>query len=370
MNIKRTLVLRLLMGILIFSISLSNIGVISTQASKSHSSREVQEKSLKATLDRSVDVASFPTSGAFIVHFNDTMNIDGSQNPLLTYPYVSGSITWNSAGNMLTFIPFEPLKAGEAYTFFIDPALSAADGRIFDSSPQWQIQVHSGTHVTNVAPKPGLLKTRTPVIEVRFDRPMDRSATEKSFSIQPNLPHTLSWKTDQEIQVHFGELFQYGQQYNFLFAGGSAENAARDENGTVLTEDFSWSYGLEAFSIEVPPTGQKSIWLNFSHDLDADRTGFPFVISPPLDGEWRWQGKKTAFFTTNEKIPLGQVYSLNIHESILDAEGKIFLDDTSFNFVAPPPISIEPQAKGNPVAAGFSPIKITFETEIIRISAE
>src|SRR5919108_1990320 len=141
MNIKRTLMLRLLMGILIFSILLSNAGVTSTQALQPHSAREAQENVLKATLDRSVNVDAFPTSGEFIVHFNTAIDGDSSSNPLLTYPYVDGNISWNSSRNTLTFTPIVSLKTGEVYTFFIDPALSSSDGRVFDSSPQWQVQV-------------------------------------------------------------------------------------------------------------------------------------------------------------------------------------------------------------------------------------
>jgi uncharacterized protein YfaS (alpha-2-macroglobulin family) len=90
-----------------------------------------------------------------------------------------------------------------------------------------------------------------------------------------------------------------------------------------------------------------------------------------LDGEWKWQGNKTALFTSKEEIPLGQVYSLGIIDSLFDVDGEIVFDSTSFNFVAPPPISlVEPRINGNPVSVGFSPIKITFETEVNRSSAE
>ena len=371
MNIKRTLMLRLIAGILILSFSLSSVGVIPTQASQLKVAREAQGNVLTAVLDRSVNVDAFPTSGAFIVHFNTTMDTEISSNPLLTYPYVEGNISWNSTATTLTFIPIAPLKTGEAYTFFIDPALSSSDGRVFDSSPQWQVQVMSGTHVASVSPKASLLKTRRPVVEVTFKQPMDRSTTEKSFSIQPTLPHKLSWKNNKELQIHFSELFQYGQQYTFLFAGGSARNTAKDETGTPLAEDFSWSYGLETFSVEVPPTGEKAIWINFSHALDTARTGLPFAISPHLDGEWKWQGNRIALFRPTEEIPLGQVFSLNLTDSLFDEDGEIVLDASSFNFIAPPPISsVEPQINGNPVSAGFSPIKITFETEVDRKSAE
>lgn len=371
MAAKRLFMFRLLTGIILLSLSLSSVATIPVQASKPPVSVDAQTEKLQATLDDSVNVHSFPASGAFIVHFNAVMNVDSSPNPVLIYPYVDGRASWNSANNTLTFTPISRLKTGETYTFFIDSALSSSTGKVFDSSPQWNIQVVGGTQVLSFSPKAGLLTTRKPVIDVKFDLPMERSSTEKSLSIQPILPHRLIWKNDREVQIQFNELFQYGQQYTFLFAGGSADNAATDKKGTPLAEDFSWSYGLETFFAQMPPTGENAAGISFSHALDTTKTGFPFAISPHLEGKWRWQGNKTALFTTEEEIPLGQVYSLSITDPLFDVDGEILLDSTSFNFMAPPPISsVEPQMNGNPVSNGFSPIKLTFETEVDQNSAE
>ncbi|HXQ37689.1 MAG TPA: Ig-like domain-containing protein, partial [Anaerolineales bacterium] len=273
--------------------------------------------------------------------------------------------------NILTFTPIEPLKAGENFTFFIDPALSSSEGKVFDTSPQWNIQVIGGAQVVSVSPKAGLLTTRKPLVEVIFDGPMEHSSTEQSFAIQPSVPYKLVWKNDQEIQIQFNDLLEYGQQYTFQFTGGSADNAAKDKSGTPLAEDFNWSYGLETFSVEVPQTDEKAIRINFSHTLDTGRTGFPFAISPHLAGKWRWQGNKTALFISEEEIPLGQVFSFSIIKPLFDEDGEIRLNSTLLNFMAPPPISsVEPLANSNPVPAGFSPIKITFETEVNQNSAE
>ncbi|MCI0551405.1 MAG: MG2 domain-containing protein [Anaerolineae bacterium] len=370
MNIKRIFMLRLLTGILILSFSFSSVGITPTQASQPRIATEVPGNVLKATLDRSVNVDSFPASGKLIIHFNAAMNPDSSTNPLLSYPYIDGNTSWNTAKNTLTFTPTVPLKTSETYIFFIDPALSSLDGTLFDSSPQWNVQVMGGTQVASVSPKAGLLTTRKPIIEVTFDRPMERASTEKSFSVQPSVPYKLNWKDDRIIQIQFNELLQYGQQYTFLFAGSSADSVALAKDGTPIAEDFSWSYGLEPFSIQVPPAEERTLRLEFSHELDNLKTGLPFVISPNLEGEWKWSGKKLAYFVAKEFIPVGQIFTLQITKPLVDADGELTLTESAFQFVAPPPIASVAPSDIVSVSTGFSPIKITFETEVDHSSAE
>ena len=371
MNTKRMLLLRLLTGVLIWLFSLSRMGVTPTQASEPQVSKEAQGDPLKATVDNSVQLDSFPASGTFMVHFNSAMNTDSSPNPLLTYPYVSGTSSWNAGRNILTFKPDTPLATGKTYMFFIDPLLSSSTGGSFDSSPQWNVQVLGGTQISGIVPEAGSLTTRKPTIEVIFNRPMDRARTEESFSIQPTISYRSSWKSDTILQIRFDELLLRGQPYTLVFAGGSAPIAAADLEGTPLAEDNSWTYWLEPFTIEVPPAESRTVRVEFSHELDDLKTGFPFEISPALKGEWKWIGKKLVIFTPVEVIPFGQVFTLQITRPLFDEEGDIPVSESSFDFIAPPPISsIEPAANGNPVPVGFSPIKITFTTDVDHGSAE
>jgi len=370
MDAKQMFTLRLLTGIIILSLTLSSAGIETAQALIPQTSIELQTEKLEATLDDSVKLDSFPASGSFIVHFNAGMDPDSSPNPLLTYPYVDGNISWNAAKNTLTFIPSAPLEPGETYTFFTDPALGSLQGILFDSSPQWNVQVLEGTQVTGISPKPGLLETRKPVIEVTFNRAMNRTSTEKSFSIQPDVPFKLSWKSDRVLQIQLDELLLRNQQYTLMFTGGSTENSARDVEGTPLAEDYSWTYWLDPFSILVPPAESRTVRLKFSHGLDGSKTSFPFAISPHLDGEWKWFENTTAIFITKEPIPLGRAFTLQITGPLIDSDGELPVGESSFKFIAPPPIvSVEP-TDSEPTPVGFSPIKIEFKTAVNHASAE
>jgi uncharacterized protein YfaS (alpha-2-macroglobulin family) len=363
---------RALTALILLSLTISGLGLTPAFASTSESSPPQQTNDLQARLDESIQLDSFLPSGAFIVHFNTVMNPASSPHPLLSYPYVHGSTAWDAEQDSLTFSPEKPLQPGETYTFFIDPALSSSAGVAFESSPQWNVQVQDGIRVISISPKPGLLSTRKPVIEVTFDQPMEPAATEGSFSIQPHIPFRLSWQSDHEIQIQLDELLSYGQQYTLLFAGGSAENATLNRMGTALAEDYSWSYGLGEFSAQVPPVAKPgTIEVQFSHDVDTTRTGFPFTINPALEGEWKWQGKKTAVFAAREALPIGQVFSLAITDSLFDSDGEISFDGSSFQFISSPPIvSVEPRSDGDGVSVGFSPIKIIFKTEVNQKSVE
>lgn len=371
---KQIFSIRAISMLVALSIALSNAGVGSVQAQPTQSFTPDQTDKLEATLDESVKLDSFGAADPFIVHFNAPMDSQSSPNPLLSYPYREGTSTWDAEKNTLTFTPKDSLQPGETYTFFIDPALRSMDGRVFESSPQWIVQVLAGTHVLSVFPKPGLLSTRKPILSVTFDRPMDRNSAEKSFSVQPEVSYQWSWKDSRTLYIKINELLKYGQQYTLLVAGGSAENAALDENGTPLAEDYRWSYGLEAFSANMlPATSPNTVQIKFSHDLRTTETGFPFTITPSLVGKWKWQGNKTALFTADEPLPFGQVFSLDITGKLIDKDGEVPLDETSFQFTAPPPIaSFSPSDEGNTpvIPVGVSPIKIEFTTEVDKTSAE
>jgi len=354
------------MGITILSLVAASVGIQPVQASTDQTSIERQSGKLEATLDDSVKLDSFPASGAFIVHFNAAMNTDSSPNPLLTYPYVEGSASWNKEKNALTFIPAAPLKPGETYTYFLDPTLSSADGTVFESSPQWIVQTLAGAQVEKLSPKPGLISTRKPVIEATFNRAMDRASVENSFSMQPNAPHKLTWKSDTVAQIQFTEPLLNGQRYMFMFA----KDAARDADGTPLAEDYSWTYWLDPLLINVKTEKDTVVSLEFSKSLVVQKTGFPFEITPQLNGEWKWVGNKTVKFTSSQAFASGQIFSIQITNPLIDADGELPITESSLQFTAPPPItSVEPSG-AEAAPAGFSPIKIEFSVAVDHASAE
>jgi hypothetical protein len=164
MDTQRIFILRAFIALTVLSLVFSNAGVQSAYASMSQVSGEAQPETLTATLDQSVHLDSFPASSKFILHFSETMNPESSPSPLLTYPYSEGESSWNAANDTLTFSPVKPLKTGETYLFFLDPTLSSVTGTLFDTSPQWSVQVLGGTQVVGISPKAGLLTTRRPVI--------------------------------------------------------------------------------------------------------------------------------------------------------------------------------------------------------------
>ena len=369
MDAKQMFTLRFLTGIIILSLTLASTGSKPAQALNPQTFINLQTEKLEATLDDSVKLDSFPASGSFIVHFNAAMDPDSSPNPMLTYPYVDGNISWNATKNTLTFIPSAPLEPGETYTFFTDPALGSLQGILFDSSPQWNVQVLEGTQVTGISPKPGLLETRKPVIEVTFNRAMNRTSTEKSFSIQPDVPFKLSWKSDKVLQIHLDELLLRGRQYTFMFAGGSGGSAATDVSGMPLADDYSWTYRLDPFLVKVPAPDSFNLWMEFSHAMDTSKTAFPFAMFPHLDGEWSWQGNSIAKFTPKMPIPPGQMFTLQITGPLIDAEGEVPVSESAFKFIVPPITSVEPNGS-EAVPVGFSPIKIEFNSAVNRQSVE
>jgi uncharacterized protein YfaS (alpha-2-macroglobulin family) len=205
---------------------------------------------------------------------------------------------------------------------------------------------------------------------------MDRVRTEQSLSIQPNVPFKFNWIGDTVLQIRPTELLLRGQQYTLTFAGGSAGNAAMDRGGSPLAEDYSWTYWLDPFSIELPPAETHMVQVKFSHELDISQTGTPFAISPNLRGEWKWYENRTATFITEESIHPGQIHTLQITGPLIDADGEVPISESSFKFATPliekvEPINVENSYGGSEVVpTSFSPIKITLSAPVNKETAE
>ena len=147
MHAKQIVSIKVFSALVALSITLSSMGAGSVRAHAAQPASQNQTDKLAATLDEAVKPGAFRSTDHFIIHFNATMDSQSSPNPLLSYPFTEGSSTWDADKKTLTFAPNDSLYPGDTYTFFIDPALRAMDGRIFDTSPQWTVQEIGRAHV-------------------------------------------------------------------------------------------------------------------------------------------------------------------------------------------------------------------------------
>ena len=275
----------------------------------------------EAWLDGSIDIEQFGPMETLTVHFNTPMSPESSPHPLLSWPSVDGVSSWNDTNTVLTFTPSSALESKKTYTFFLDPALHSTDGKTLKRASEWTIHVRSGPKVQSVSPRPGSLEKRYRLIEIAFDRPIKRSSAEGIISIEPQVAFDLRWKTNRNLQIILEQPLEPGQRYDLTLNGGNDENALFAEDGTYLAEDYRWFYWQEPFDVNVEIMGERAIAVKFNYLLNQERTGLPFAIVPPLEGEWQWTSAQELRFIASQTIPASKEFTLSLTRPLIDSQG-------------------------------------------------
>lgn len=330
---------------------------------------------LVATLDPDVALEKFPPSGEFKVIFNTAMDPDSSKNPIMTFPNTDGSSAWDGTNKILTFTPSTPLNRGDLYTFFLDPNLHAKMDIKFSGFPQWNVTIDTGPTVLDLIPVSGTYINRKSTIYVSFDRPMNKELTEKAISIKPALSVQVTWKDDLHMQIQPMEARDTTTSYEFKIGGKSSTQPALDSSGVPLNNDFVWTYSQPPLEIKVTTNGSSIVEVTYNYAIEHVNDP-PFSIEPELKGKWQWRSPYSAIFLTDEPIPVGEEYYVNITDPLADKDGLLKPQQKSFHFRAPAPIKISlPEVKDKysiytSIFINASPLKISFGVLVDHKSAE
>ena len=269
-------------------------------------------------LDADIQLDHFSPIGTLVIHFNTPMLPNSSANPVLTWPDAPNTITWNADNTTLTFRPNTMLDAKKTYTFFLDPNLQAANGKKLKESAEWVVYPQEGVRIVSVSPPAGQMTLLKSQIIVSFDREMDRALSESVFSIEPALPFEIGWKSTKTLEITLGEALQPGERYDLVLKPLTAAD------GTRLTEDYHWFYTVPVLEAELTVSG-KTLRVEFSRNVDQEKTGLPFSISPALEGTWAWEknDSRTAIFTSSELISAASQYTLSFTAPIVENDGTL-----------------------------------------------
>ena len=330
--------------------------------------------------DGTIDMDQFPPKGALVIHFNTPMQPDSSPNPVLVWPSLQGAVRWNEANTALTFAPASLLDAQKTYTFFLDPALRAANGKTLKDAPEWVAHVQTGPSVLDLTPKSGTLANRQSEIEIDFDRDMDTTAGKSILSIEPAVPFELTWTINSVLKIKLLQPLEYNQRYDLTLSGGGGADSLFAADGSYLTEDYRWFYALAPFEVSAALSGPATLELNFKNALEQSAGNLPFSIAPALDGEWKWTNPNKATFTASQVIPASQEYTLTFTGPLVDMYGVKTTVPPAIKFSGLPPIHLVEQkgiAKSKyrteeywGADADVEAIKLQFDTLVDHASAE
>jgi len=329
-----------------------------------------------AWLDESIDILQFSPTGNLVIHFKESISSANSAKPVLSWPNVEGTSSWNESHTILTFSPTSILDSQKTYTFFLDPGLRFTDGSEIENVTGWVLHLQDGVKVLKVTPQSGTLDRRFQTIEISFDRNMVMSNPDVGFSIEPQLPFEISWKNTRVLQVKLQKPFTTDQRYDLLLKGGKNETALLAQDGTYLAEDYLWFYWQTPFEVIATTTGHKTAEISFNYSIDKTKSGLPFSISPELNGKWIWAGQK-AVFTADKAIPASTEFMVTLNAPLMDINGFEMPEmlPTTFTGVAPIRLindDIEKSPYSDAIFAerDVESIKIEFDGPVNHLSAE
>jgi len=201
-------------------------------------------------------------TNSIVVAFSRAMDTRSARENISLTPQVDGQFIWNTATNILTFVPMKPLSAATHYTFTLKPDLCDTEGvRLGRDST---LYFTTGTNFFQPAvlgifqygdflPYPQRFWTnyyndgrREDALVICFDQPMDRVLAESAFSITPSVDGYFSWdrqadgtSTYHQLLFHPVTPFSPGINYQATVA-----SSAKGENGLTLTGDYQLHFSV------------------------------------------------------------------------------------------------------------------------------
>ncbi len=168
-----------------------------------------------------------PTDGAQEVGTHDlirvafTEPVQRTSAPVIIDPPVAYSTSWDDAA--VRVFP-ERLAPGTTYELRISPALEGVGGAKVEAVPPIHFTVRSAPRVVGMQPEQQPLPING-TVRITFDRPMDGSAVEQDFRLEPAATGRFEWPDPQTL-VFRAERLRWSTDYTLQLAGTSEDGDA------------------------------------------------------------------------------------------------------------------------------------------------
>ena len=283
------------------------------------------------------DGEDFPPNASFVVIFNQPIDDDSSETPLLIAPFLEGEFDWSADGTELIFTPIEGFKPNKTYTITLDEMVTAVTGEQFDDVPVWEITTATMPKVVKREPNSIRAVDRRLQIALTFSREMDQESVKAAFSVDPITDFDLSWE-DNVLWLEAVTPLTPDTRYEFMI-----DETAVDTNGIPLEKPYSWWLNAPELIAHADWPDEEDagapIRFAFNYKMDPDSVAKALQIQPPIMGGLEWNDDyTTATFVPVSRFDLATEYTISFDESIYDSNGDPFIDVPSYSFYTPPPI--------------------------------
>ncbi len=325
---------------------------------------------LTAELAQDTSLGGHPPQAPLQITFNQPVDLNSVDVPLLITPPVAGRFTWSDDGTQLLFAPLNGFRSEYTYTLTLPEGLTAVSGQTLAAPTQWEILTLGRPRLVSRVPGHQLLDDRRQVLRLTFSQPMNRDSVAGALTINPDFAHDLSWEANTLV-ITPQEALEPGETYRFRLG-----ETAVDVAGTPLSlSPTSWNYQAKPLlsSTAVPRGSSRTspIVLRFNYKMDPDSVREALAVydenDTPVVGDVTWNPEGTVCtFTPAGRLPASTQFFVSLNGPVQDASGDLAAPFTPFDFVTPPPIlSVRPEGNDtNP----FNPISVQFDRPMDEIA--
>lgn len=326
-------------------------------------------------------------AAAITLAFDEPMDRDSVEAALAFSPDLAGTLSWDTEGTEVTFLPGLRLLYGTAYEVRVKGAVARdANGALFDGDRDgfggddfaFRFTTEPDTsppRVLAVAPLPGpAVASVSAQVAIRFSEAMNRTSVELAFSYSDPYATrdarngTFAWSgvtfPDDSVTFNPDENFPFAADITVVLDGSTAEDRFGfpldgDGDGTAEgspLDDYGWTFSTEAADgtrpvvLATDPTdGATSVpetavlRVTFSEAMNRTSVEEAFVLSDPVrnwtkaDGWFSWaRGDEEFTYTPATNLPFNQPFAITISNDAQDVnENALDGDGSGGNFTAP-----------------------------------
>lgn len=258
-------------------------------------------------------------------------------DPLTFSPSVTGTGKWTNT-SIYTFEADTRLAPGTEYTVRVRSGLQDTTGGILQEEYSWSFTTEL-PQVTSVSPpRNAQYVSRTAAIDISFNQPMDKEATQERFSLAQRggetVRGTFSWEDDTMIYTP-DEPLQRGMAYTASLTKGAP--AASGE--AVIPETHEWSFTITSPPRVIstyPRDGQlfeldEALEITFSSPISQETFLKGTTITPTTKLHPYWQ-KEDTLARLHGNLEPSTIYTLTFSTDIRGRDDDPLVESHSFRF--------------------------------------
>jgi len=320
-----------------------------------------------ARLDASINPGEFPSRRPLLVHFDQAIDPDSAETPLVFAPPVDGVFIWDDTRTLLVFTPKPGFTPEREYEISLSRALKTASGGHLPAQPAWKVQIAAAPEVSGYSLYDknsrslsdfSNVNARKIVARITFDRAMDAGSVADAMRLDPPLRYSLSWDANTLV-VENTDLLSPNTSYTLLLGP-----AATDATGTPLTREYRWTLKttpvVKALATPDKDNRERPVTVTFNYALDPASVEKALHFSPPVSGTLTWNKANDAVtFTPDEPLPMYTDFEISFATGFLDADEGRFSPPPALRFTTLPPVLATAPA-GSDVFPATS-VQVTFD---------